>query len=77
MIFRADCDIIYIEREGKCMIELSHKKVDKFLQYLRIAAFEEFTAGTDEDWDHATNFAVTVGSKLMDMLGLDIIVERD
>lgn len=51
-------------------------KLQAFLEYLRITAFEEFTDGEDEDWEHATNFAVTVGSKMMDMLDLDIEVKK-
>lgn len=56
------------------MIEAT--KLQAFLEYLRIMAFEEFTDGEDEDWDHATNFAVTVGSKMMDMLDLHIEVGK-
>jgi hypothetical protein len=51
-------------------------KLQAFLEYLRITAFEEFTDGDDEGWDHATNFAVTVGSKMMDMLDLDVDVRK-
>ena len=57
------------------MIEAA--KLQAFLEYLRITAFEEFTDGEDEDWDHATNFATTVGSKMMDILDLDVEVRRD
>lgn len=56
------------------MIEAT--KIQAFLEYLRITAFEEFTAGSDEDWEHATNFAITVGSKMMDMLDLDVKVMK-
>jgi hypothetical protein len=51
-------------------------KLQAFLEYLRITAFEEFTDGDDEGWDHATNFAVTVGSKMMDMLELNVEVRK-
>lgn len=47
-------------------------KLQAFLEYLRITAFEEFTAGSDEDWDHATDFAITVGSKMLAILGLEV-----
>ena len=56
------------------MIEAT--KIQAFLEYLRITAFEEFTDGEDEDWEHATNFAVTVGSKMMDMLDLNVKVMK-
>lgn len=55
---------------------IKQEKIQAFLEYLRITAFEEFTDGDDEGWDHATNFAVTVGSKMMDMLDLDIVVMK-
>ena len=58
-------------------IEVNASTIQAMLEYLRITAFEEFTAGDDEGWDVATDFAVTVGGRIMDILGLDIAVERD
>lgn len=55
---------------------IPESKINQLLQYLRISAFEEFTEGTDEDWEQATNFAVTVGSKIMELLDLDVIVQK-
>jgi hypothetical protein len=78
LIFCAIYAIIYTEREGKCMsIEVNANKIQAMLEYLRITVFEEFTEGDDQGWDDATNFAVTVGSKIMEMLNLNIKVERD
>lgn len=55
---------------------ISETKVNQLLQYIRITAFEEFTEGTDADWKQATDFAVTIGSKIMDILDLDVVVVR-
>lgn len=55
---------------------ISETKINQLLQYLRITAFEEFTEGTDADWEKATDFAVIVGSKIMDILDLDVAVVR-
>lgn len=55
---------------------ITDQKLNQLLQYLRITAFEEFTEGTDADWENATNFAVTVGSKIMDILDLNVVVMR-
>ena len=55
---------------------ISETKINQLLQYLRIAAFEEFTEGTDADWEKATDFAVTVGGTIMDILNLDAVVVR-
>ena len=57
--------------------EVKESVIQEMLECIRITVFEEFTAGDDEGWDNATNFAVTVGGKIMDILGLDIAVERD
>ena len=57
--------------------EVKESVIQAMLEYIRITAFEEFTEGDDQGWDDATNFAVTVGGKIMDILGLDIAVERD
>lgn len=55
---------------------ISETKINQLLQYIRITAFEEFTEGTDADWEQATDFAVTVGSKIMEILDLDAVVVR-
>lgn len=58
-------------------IEVKESAIKDMLEYLRIIVFEEFTEGDDQGQDDATNFAVTVGSKIMDILNLNIKVERD
>lgn len=55
---------------------ISETKINQLLQYIRITAFEEFTEGTDADWEQATDFAVTVGSKIMEILDLYAVVMR-
>lgn len=55
---------------------ISETKINQLLQYIRITAFEEFTEGTDTDWEQATDFAVTVGSKIMELLDLDAVIVR-
>lgn len=55
---------------------ISEDNFEQLLQYIRITAFEDLTEGTDADWEAATDFTVVIGSKIIDMLGLDIIVKR-
>ena len=55
---------------------MNAEQFEQFLQELRTDIYERFTEGTDAEWEECTDFAVEVGSKLADILNLNIIVEK-
>ena len=55
---------------------MNAEQFEQFLQELRIDLYERFTEGTDAEWEECTDFAVEVGSKLADILNLDITVVK-
>ena len=55
---------------------MNAEQFEQFLQELRIDIYERFTEGTDTEWEECTDFVVEVGSKLADILNLDITVTK-
>ena len=56
-------------------VKVNESKIREMLEYLRMMAFEECTEGDDNGWDKSTNFAVTVGSKILDILDVQMVAD--
>lgn len=55
---------------------MTAKQMNEFLQYVRIRIFEEFTDGSDADWDRATDVAVEIGVELGNVLNLPMEIQK-